>query len=518
MHELAYQLLSYAKAAWHYRWFAVLIAWLVALAGWAAVHRMPDRYEASARVWVDTQSVVKHLLADLTAQPNVTQMVTMISRTLISRPNLDRVITMANIEIDPEAPNGREQMITRLSKELTVLSAGAENFYVISYTANDPQKAKRVVQSLLTIFEEGSLGDQRRDAETAQRFIDEELKNYKAKLEAAENDMIDFRRRQMRVLASTRADLSGQLVAVEASLREAELELKIAEAGRDAIKMNFQDAIETPSLLAETSAELEAEPLPEYDPRLKALEEKLESLRMNYTEQHPDVIAMRRTIDQLKGQKKPESKPVKAPAAALEVRDNASQQLTLSLAAAEANVTAAKARVDEYRKRHDDLLVAAIAAPQIDARYTQVVREYDTAKSNYAALLARRETARISSEMEARTRATNFRVIDPPLVPFLPKAPNRQLLNSMALLMGLGAGMAFAFLLSQIRPTFNDERRLKEVSGLPVLGTVVAVLSGAQKARRTGGFIALVFSFAGLVSAYAVIVTGLALTFVQSLK
>jgi hypothetical protein len=186
--------------------------------------------------------------------------------------------------------------------------------------------------------------------------------------------------------------------------------------------------------------------------------------------------------------------------------------MNLSLATAEANVAAVKARMAEYSKRYDDLKAAAIAAPQNEAEYAHLSRDYEMAKSTYGTLLSRRETARISEEMDTRTSATDFRVIDPPQVPSVPKAPNRQILNSLVLLMALGGGGGFAFLLSQIRPTFNDERRLKEVSGVRVLGTVVMAWTDAQKARRTRRLVALLISFASLLSAYAAIIMGLVLT------
>jgi hypothetical protein len=114
--------------------------------------------------------------------------------------------------------------------------------------------------------------------------------------------------------------------------------------------------------------------------------------------------------------------------------------------------------------------------------------------------------------METRTSAKDFRIIDPPRVPSSPKAPNRQMFNSIVLLMALGGGVGLAFVLSQIRPTFNDEHRLKEVSGVQVLGTVVMAWTDAQIARRTRGLIVLLISFVSLLSAYAAITVGLVLT------
>ena len=94
----------------------------------------------------------------------------------------------------------------------------------------------------------------------------------------------------------------------------------------------------------------------------------------------------------------------------------------------------------------------------------------------------------------------------------VPNAFNRRMLMSLVLLAALGGGLGGALLISQIRPTFNDERRLREVGGLPVLGTVVMAWTDAQKARRARGLVALLISFTSLLSAYAAIMVALVLT------
>jgi polysaccharide chain length determinant protein (PEP-CTERM system associated) len=524
MHELADQLLSHLKAIWRYRWYAIGFAWIIALGGWIAVYLMPDRYEASARVYVDTQSVIRPLLAGLTVQPNVDQMVAMMGRTLISRPNLEKVIRMADMDIRLKSSEDREQLITRLSKELIIQSAGRENLYTIAYTDKDPQVAKRVVQSLLTLFMEGSLGDQRKDSDSARRFIDEQLQGYSEKLVAAENAVTEFKRKNMGFMAGDKRDYYTRLVEAQSALSQAALELKEAEDSRDATKKQLADGEAIPSLLGDTSADdTSAEEVvqPEVDPRIQALEQKLDGLRLIYTEQHPDIVASVRIIDQLKAQKKAEEEQKKAgaklkkpspSAAQAQAHDPVYQQLSVALASAEANVAAMKARVAEYRKRYAELRATADAVPQVDAAYTQLTRDYEVTKKNYENLLTRRESAQISGDMEASDAAMGFRVIDPPQVPLTPKAPNRRILMSLVLLAALGGGLGAAFLISQIRPTINDERRLRELSGLQVLGTVVMAWTDSQKARRTRGLVALLISFAGLLSAYAAIMAMFVLT------
>ncbi|HWQ38696.1 MAG TPA: XrtA system polysaccharide chain length determinant [Burkholderiales bacterium] len=512
MQELFDQLISYLRAIWRFRWYAMATAWLIALGGWFAVHRMPERYEASARVYVDTQSVLRPLLQGLAVQPDVNEMVAMMSRTLISVPNVEKVIQMTGLDDRLKTLEERERLVARLTKELTIKRAGGENLYVISYADKDRDTAKRVVESLLTIFVEGSLGNKRSDTDSAQRFIDDQLEEYNAKLVAAENAVMEFKRKYVGLLPGQGGDYFAQLWDAKGALTQSELMLREAENSRDAIK--DQLAAHTASaLVPEEINYVETEPeQPEIDSRIQALEQKLDNLRLTYTEQHPDIVQLVRMIAQLKEQKKAEAKPkIALPAQTpAQARDPVYEQLTVALASAEANVAAMRTRVQEHRRRYSELKAAVDALPRVEAEYKQLTRDYEATKARYDDLLKRRESAQISGNMEASNAVMAFRVIDPPLVPMTPS--RRPLLLSFVLVVALGGGLGVAFLFGQAKPAFYDERKLKEVSGLAVLGTVVMGWTEEQKGRRAWGLAALAVSFVGLLSVYAAVMAPYVLT------
>ena len=500
MHELADLLLTHLKAIWRYRWYAVVSAWLIASGGWTVIYLIPDRYQAWARVYVDTQSMLRPLLSGLAVQPNVDQMVSMMSRTLVSRANVEKVIRMTDLDVGLETPDDREKLVAHLSRELYVRSAGPgklnTNLYTIAYSDRNPDLAKRIVQSLLTIFMEGPTGDKRKDSDSARQFIDEQLKGYGEKLVAAEHAVTEFKRRHQGLMPGEGRGYYARLSDARIALRQATLALREAENSRDAIKRQLAgDKIGAYS---------------ELDARIRALEQKLDGLRLIYTEQHPDIVAIVRIIAQLKEQKAAEDKMEKPPSAARQ--GPVYQQLTVALASAEANVAAMRARVTEYDFRYNELQAVADALPQIEAEHAQLTRDYEVIKSRYDKLLERRESAQISGDVEASNAVMGFRVIDPPRVPQTPSAPNRPRLMSLVLLAAVGGGLGIAFLLSQLRPTFGDERRLKEVSGMQVLGTIAMEWTDEQSRRRTRGLFAFVLSFLSLISAYAAIMASLLMT------
>lgn len=510
------QILSHLRSAWYYRWHAAAAAWIVALGGWSAVWLTPDRYEAHARVFVDTQSMLRPLLTGLAVQPNMDQVVSMMSRTLISRVNVEKLVQMAGLDSARLSQEEREQLIAGLTQDLTIRSAGRENLYTISYSDQDRERAKLVVQSLLTIFVQRTVSDKRRDSDSARQFIEEQLRGYSEKLTAAENAVMEFKRKHQGLMPGEGRDFYAALSDARAALRRATLELKEAVNARDAIKQQIAgEAGPTPQ-----AQDMAARPqaASELDLRIVALEQKLDALRLTYTEQHPDIVALSRMIQQLREQKTAEEKQLPASEVprpvvrTMQGQPSLRDQLMLSLATAEANVAAMKARVAEHEARYGELQAAANALPQIDAEYKQLTRDYEVIRARYDKLLERREQAHISGEMEASDAGMGFRIIDPPQVPLAPSAPDRPRLMTLVLLAALGCGFGWAFMMTQLKTTFNDEHGLREASGISVLGSVAMTLNDSQRKRRARGLFALALSYLSLLSAYSAIMASLMLS------
>ena len=175
MEDILRQLVTYLRGMWLYRWWGLLAAWLVGAVAAGAIYVMPDRFESSARIYVDTQSVLKPLMSGLAVQPNVDQQITILSRTLISRPNIEKLIRMADLDLAITGKNDREELIVELGKKLQIRGTGRDNLFTLSYEDTAPERAKRVVQSLVSIFVESGLGDKRKDTDTARRFIEEQI-------------------------------------------------------------------------------------------------------------------------------------------------------------------------------------------------------------------------------------------------------------------------------------------------------------------------------------------------------
>ncbi len=489
MEEQLAQLISHIKGVWKYRWLALATAWIVAIIGGIVVHVLPDKYQASARVYVDTQSILKPLLSGMTTVPNVEQQVAIMSRTLLSRPNLERLVRMVDLDIKAGTAKEKEELLEQLAKDIKLSGTATDNIYTITYSSENPKLAKDLVRSLLAIFVEAGIGDKKKESEKAVSFIDEQIKSYEEKLTAAENALKEFKLRNTGLLSREGSDYSSKLMDASDALSQARLELREAEQARDALKRQIAgDGADANAAMRAAAAGN-----PELDERLQTLRKNLDGLQLQFTPAHPDIIATKRLIAQLEERKREEAKAMKPNPDRGANISPLLQQLTISLAAAEARVASLRTRVDEYAARVSRLTALNKAVPEAEAQLAQLNRDYQINKENYEKLLNRREAAKLSGELTTTTDMMTFRVVDPPMVPQIPAGPPRVKLFAAVVLGAIAAGIGVAFFMNKIRPTFVTQFSLQEATGLPVLGTIAMHWTEQERALRQKR----VYAFAG---------------------
>jgi polysaccharide chain length determinant protein (PEP-CTERM system associated) len=495
---------------WHRRWIGLAAAWTVGIVGVVIAYNIPEKYEASARVYVDTQSVLRPLLAGLSVQPNLDEQVALVSRTLINRPNIEKLVRMADLDLAVTSGPGRDQLIDNVLKEVQLKGDVKTNLYVLSYKDKDPARATKVVQSLVSIFVESSLGNKRQDTRDAVKFIDEQIRQYEGSLKNAEDRLKDFRLKYLGIAGQgDNLDYFGRLSSLNKDLEGARTELRAAEEARDSYKHEL--AGEAPILLPEgpqTPAQSAA--IADIDARLAQLKPALDNLLLRYTDAHPDVVAVRRVIKQLEeqrakevqeGQQTAASGSTRAPAVE---RSAAYQQLRVSLADAEANVASLRAKLASYEAQYAQMKNSARLVPQAEAELAQLNRDYDIQKKTYETLLARRESATIGEGVQD-AGGTQFRVIDPPRVSPIPVPPSRMMLLGVALAAAIVAGLAAAFAANEIVPTFQDSFSLREATQRPILGMVTMLPSDAAGRRQRREKYLFAGGVGGLAGSFAVV-------------
>jgi polysaccharide chain length determinant protein (PEP-CTERM system associated) len=505
MRELYELMLTYAVGMWRYRWYAILVAWLVCIAGWGWVYQLPDKYRAAAQVHVDTRSMLGPMLQGLTIGTNTRQQVALVTRTFKTRPNLEKLARMTDLDLGATTPEAMEDLLNHLRGAIRIGAGRGSDIYTISYPDEDPEVAKRVVQALLTTFVENTLGESRQDSDTAQEFVDQQIREYEAKLEAADLRLAEFKQKNIGQMPGSQGDYFNRLQAATSQLNQAQLSLREAQNQRKQIRQQMEDDEDSyllyGDLMAGTGSAL--------DMRIQSLTERMDELLLKYTERHPDVAEFRRLLADLEQQRLEEQALMDD--LDMGPTDNpVYQQMKMQLAQADATVAAMETRVSEYQQRVEHLQEMVNTIPLIEAEFKQLNRDYNIHKKNLQTLMTRRGAALMGEKVEMSGDQVKFRVIEPPRVPLSPSEPDRPLLLTGVLLASLCAGAGLALLLYLLRPTIDNPRAVMQVLGKPVLGAI-SMIQGEGWARKQRMAV-VTFSMAGvgLLVAYvmAIVLTG----------
>ncbi len=512
MHEIYNQVLTYLIGMWRRRWWGALIAWVICVGGWVFVASMPDQFRSSARVYVDSQSMLGPLMRGLAVRSNVFAQIDFMNRTLLSRPNMEKVARMTDMDLSVSNKGEMDALVEKLRSSVSISSQGG-NLFNISYRSADPELAKRVVQSLLTIFVESNLGASRKDLTSARRFIEEQIQQYERQLEAAENRMADFKRKNAEYLSNG----SGYYTRFEqARSRLGQQKAALAEAVSRRNEL-VEQLKSVPQFLEVESEAMGlvagAGPSSDTQVRILELEYQIEQALQKYTPKHPDVVAAQKLLDSMRKKLKAEEE-MQAKAAEAGGESGASgratkkvpnplyEQVKLQLINAETQIAIAKQKISTAESEVTQLKDMADRIPRTEAELKRLDRDYGVIKSNYNKLLSRRESAKMAASLETNADQIQFRVVDPPQVPVKPSGPNRLLFLSAVLLAGIGAGVAMTFALSQIDDSIPNLLRLRASFALPVLGAVSAIVSTAQRRRQVLELSSFAMVAIGLFTAY----------------
>lgn len=499
MSELYVQILAYMTSICRRRWYALAIAWLVCGAGWTMVASLPDKYESQARVYVDMDTMLGPLMKGIAVQVNMFQQIDIMQRTLLSRPNLEKVILMTDLDLKIKSENEKEELIEKLKNAISIRQQG-RNLFRVAYDDREPAITKRVVQAVLQIFVESNLGSSRKDMDSTRRFLSDQIKDYERQLELAENRLATFKRKNLGMLPGE-GNYYSHMQAMRNQHKRTQSQISEASTVRDELKQQLTSVpqfLELAGGAPDIALASSAGEGPESDTQIRIfeLQKVVDNLLTRYTAKHPDVATTIKRLEVLKKElveeRKAELGPVDSEPEEQQAAENGKnvvpnpvyEQVKIQLVQQEAAIAAFKRRAEKEGVEVKKWEQLAGRVPQVEAELSRLSRDYEIVKKGYEQLRQRQESAKLASDMETKAQKVQFRIVDPPKLPLKPSGPNRPLFMAVVLIAGLGAGLAFAFLLGQVNSTFQTVQRLRATFALPVLGAVTAITSVGDRRRR----------------------------------
>ncbi|PZN32865.1 MAG: chain-length determining protein [Proteobacteria bacterium] len=520
MQDLIDNLLNELRSAWRFRRYALLVAWGVCLLGWPVVYAIPDKYEARARVNVDTRTPLQPLLQGIAIDQDVQSQINQVRQALFGGPNLERVAQEAGMDLTGKTPRERQDIIgglrSRIQLTLEPQSGGGgapNNFYRITFQDRDQAFALKLVDVLLNSFVESTMGTGRQGTANAQRFLQEQLREYDRILADAEARLAEFKKRNMGLVPGEEGDYFQRLQNEVREIQRLESALSVATSRRAELERQLRGASPyvppTDGAVAGRSGSTPGQPQ-DTASRIQETRARLDELLLRFTERHPDVIAARETLAALEERQRAELEALRRgdPDAAAVTGASANpiyQSIQLQLNEVDVEIAALRGQLADHRRSEARLRQLVDTVPEVEAEYARLTRDYDVTRATYNTLLERLERARLSGDAEA-TGIVKFDIVDPPSVSFGPVSPNRPVLLLGVLVVGLGAGGAIAWLMHMLKPVFFSARSLAEVTGLDVLGTVSAAWVDKQRAAVRRGVLRYSAASAALLAAFVVAV------------
>jgi polysaccharide chain length determinant protein (PEP-CTERM system associated) len=237
----------------------------------------------------------------------------------------------------------------------------------------------------------------------------------------------------------------------------------------------------------------------------------LDELLLKFTDKYPDVLAAKQTLDELKQRRAAEIESLRRGDANAAAASGAStnpvfQSIQLALNQADVEIADLNTELLQHQEKVAELHRHLDTAPQVEAEYAQLNRDYDVNKAEYTALLANYEKARLGERAD-NAGSVRFEIVQPPTASFRPVWPRRVLALAGVLFGALGAGGALAYGLHQLRPVVASPSSLAQLTGVRVLGVVG--LAYPTRARRASRFDVWFISLAGggLLAALVAVVT-----------
>lgn len=483
MHEFVRFVLGELRGTWRFRWYALLVAWVVAIAGAASILTMPDQYRVESRVQIDTQSMLQPLLEDLAVEPNLQARIQILTATILNRENLEQIANENDLLVRARTAADEDRIIESLREEIVINQTSRDQIYRVSYQSSSPQQSRGVVQSVLDILLEEAMGLTRQDATTATDFLERQVEDYEQRLQRAEERLAEFKRENVGLLPDQGGgDYYQRLRNTEDELDQLESQKRTAERRVNSIQEQLT-ALRTG----------QDQPDPATDPRVQELDERirdsrnrLDDMLLRYTEEHPDVRNLEAQLERMEERRENMvAQGTGGETRAIETNP-VFQELQIRLNDWQGEIAALETQIEEQRERKDRLLGQVDEITEVETRLNDLTRTYENTRERYQALLGRLSTAEMTAQADATGGQMSMRLVDPPRTPEEPDGPPRALFLLAMLPVSLGVGGGVGFLLHQVRPVFQSRELLGELTGRPVLGSVSLVMTRRQKQVKLG--------------------------------
>ncbi len=491
---------AYWAIALRRRWWILLplfFSWAVV---WGVSWFLPSRYQSEALILVEQQRV-----PDQYVTPNVTSnlqgRLESLTQQILSRTRLQDTIDRIHLYSQPYGVNGAvksvdsvEQMRNDIKIELVQTPGRPGEFtaFKMRYSARSPELAQQVNSELTRLFIDENEKAQQELSENTTAFLERQLADARANMEAQEAKVAAFKAKHLGELPTQLESNVQILSGLQNQLQNAQRTLDAAKQQKLYLESLLQQYQAAQGSLAPVGGESILTPLQAMDKELRDMRLRLRDLQSRYTEQHPDIIALKDEIAKTEKLEKQAESDVASGRKDLEsasaVDSPAVGQLqggaATSLIQVQSQLKANQMEIlnDQQREKDLESQISAYQSrlnltPETEQELTNISRGYEESKLNYNSLQQKQMQSQLATSFEHQQQGEQFRVIDPPSMPSKPSSPNHLWFSLGGLIAGISLGLGLTVILEVIDVRIRQERDLEGIVpsrvlvGIPRLST-----------------------------------------------
>ena len=448
------------------RWWILMSAFVIALAGTAIIAKLPAEYTSEA-VLVIVQQQIPQQYVDPAISISTSDRIRAISREVLSRSRLMGIIDAFGLYPAERTRLTPDLLVERMRKDVDIefldptssrVDFGA---FKVSFSARTPQLAQQVASRLTALFVEENLRSRGDQAAGTTKFLTEQLNAAKSRLDQQEQRLSAFKQ-------SNTGELPEQQQLNLTALTDARMQLQSVSLSLTRARQQ-QGTLET--LIAS---------------QLSRLQSEKTGLMAKFTAKHPEVVKKEQEIDRVaalaarlkngeagdKGQSF--SAPEDVAYTQLKIQVDANFNDIDNLTKEEARL---RADVGKYQARLQ-------LTPVREQQLTGILRDYETYKQEYTDLLGKQLKSQLTTNLEERQEGQHFRLVDPPSLPAEPSKPKRLKLSLGAAGAGIAVGILLGFLTHMRDSSIHSEKVLKRRFVAPVLLALPEFLTPAEERNR----------------------------------
>lgn len=469
------------------RWAITLPFVAITFIAAAVIASLPDKYRSETLIMVAQQQVPENFVRS-TVTTRIEDRLRSLNQQLTSRTRLEPLIKELHLYPDQVGIEPMEEIVADMRSAIRTDVIRSDAFR-ISFTSGDPHTAMTVAERLASMYIEESLREREMVADNTNEFLDSQLATAKSRLLEQEAKLEAYKLRYSGQLPS---QVPSNLQVMQNSQMQIQSLLDSLNRDRDrrlTLQRQLSDLVgeETPSGERRAPRTVTAAPSAA---ALTAAAEALAESRRRLLDTHPDVVRQQRLVEELQRKVSEEvaalSEPLRPSAGAVpnpaeaarqaRVRELETEMETLTRLITQKSDEEAKLRetIAQYQGRVE-------AAPIRESQLAELTRDYETLGRAYTSLLARKDDAQVSANLERKQLGDPFRVLDHARLPERPVSPNRPMFYAAGAALGLGAGLLLAAFLEFRDTSFKTDADIVGTLTLPVLAMIPELTSAPER-------------------------------------